>query len=311
MRVLVTGGAGFIGSHLVRRLLADNAEVRVLDNLSSGSRGNLDQVEDRIELVVDDIRDAAACERACRGVEIVFHEAALGSVPRSLEDPGTTLAVNVCGTTNLLVAARETGVRRLVYASSSSVYGDLEELPRMEGSEGSALSPYALSKQLNEQVAATFSRCFGQSLIGLRYFNVYGPGQNPEGPYAAVVPRFLRAALAGEPLVIYGDGEQTRDFTWVGDAVRANLLAVNSAVESSVFNVCTGVPTSINELARHIQTLTGGDSQSRHEAARAGDVRASHGDPARSSRELGFETAVALAEGLARTLDHLRSEVAV
>ncbi len=211
-RTLVTGGAGFIGSHLVDALLARNARVTVLDDLSTGRLENLGGNLDRITFLRGDVRDLQTCRRACQGADLVFHQAALGSVPRSMADPASTFAVNVGGMANVLTAARDAFVRRIVYASSSSVYGDSETLPKREGDEGRPLSPYALSKSTCEEVAAVFARCFGMDLVGLRYFNVYGPRQDPEGPYAAVVPRFFAAALAGEPPVVHGDGEQSRDF---------------------------------------------------------------------------------------------------
>jgi len=283
--------------------------VRVLDNLSSGSIENLAGVEDRLELLRDDIRDVSACRRAAEGVEVVFHQAALGSVPRSLEDPRTTLEVNVTGTTNIFVAAREAGVRRVVYASSSSVYGNSAALPKREGSEGDPLSPYALSKQMNEQVAGTFGRCFHQDLIGLRYFNVYGPRQSPDGPYAAVIPRFLQAAQSGIAPAIFGDGQQTRDFTYVRDAVGANLAAASATPEHRVFNVCTGLPTPVAELASHIQALASSDIAPSHEPARPGDVHASHGDPSRAEQEMHFAASTVLSVGLRETAEYFRSQV--
>ncbi|MFP5287555.1 MAG: NAD-dependent epimerase/dehydratase family protein, partial [Thermoanaerobaculia bacterium] len=224
--VLVTGGAGFIGSHLVDALVARGARVRVLDDLSTGRRENLQDAE----LIEGDIRNPEICRAACEGVEYVFHQAALGSVPRSLIDPGASIAVNVTGTANVFAAARE--ARRVIYASSSSVYGDGETVVKREGEEGRPLSPYAASKAMGEELAEVFGRCYGQELIGLRYFNVYGPRQSPDGPYAAVVPRLFQACREGEAPVIHGDGEQSRDFTWVGDAVLANLLAAGAPPEA-------------------------------------------------------------------------------
>src|ERR1044072_6248051 len=227
--VLVTGGAGFIGSHLVDALVERSARVRVLDDLSSGSVGNLARYLDAegaaVELQRGDIRDVEACRRACEGLSWVFHLAALGSVPRSIDDPASSIAVNVTGTANVFAAAREAGARRVLYASSSSVYGDDPPLPKREGEEGVPLSPYAASKAMGEQLAATFARSYGQELVGLRFFNVFGPRQSPHGPYAAVVPRFLAAAQRGEPMEIHGDGGQRLDFTYVTDAVKAALLA--------------------------------------------------------------------------------------
>ena len=304
--VLVTGGAGFIGSHLVDALVERGARVRVLDNLSTGRRSNVAGVESKIELIEGDIRDIEACRRACAGVGIVFHEAALGSVPRSMKDPSTTFAVNAAGTANVFSAARDAGVSKIVYASSSSVYGDSDRLPKREGEEGRPLSPYALSKVINEKAAELFSRLFAMSVVGLRYFNIYGARQDPEGPYAAVVPRFFRAAAEGLPLTIYGDGEQRRDFTHVSDAVAANLLAAAAPPEASgrAFNVGGGRDVSVNELAQKVAEASGRATRLLHEPPRAGDVRTSKADPALAERELGFRARVSLDEGLKRTIDN-------
>jgi nucleoside-diphosphate-sugar epimerase len=303
VRVLVTGAAGFIGSHLCDALVSVGARVRTLDNLATGHRRNLESVRDSIEFVEGDIRDAETCRRACDGVELVFHQAALGSVPRSVKDPATTIAVNVGGTANVFVAARDAGARRVVYASSSSVYGDSEGLPKREGEEGRVLSPYALSKRMDEELADVFSRCFGMELVGLRYFNVYGARQDPEGPYAAAIPRFFRACRRGDAPVIYGDGEQSRDFTYVEDAVRANLRAAAAPLSScgSAYNIAGGARTTVRELAAAIFALTGGGAVPRHEPPRAGDVRHSLADLSRARAALGYEPTVALPEGLRLT----------
>ncbi len=267
--MLVTGAAGFIGSHLVDALLAAGARVRALDNLSNGKRSNLAHCADRIEFLEADIRDAAACREACAEVSVVFHQAALGSVPRSMKDPATSIAVNVAGTANVFAAAREQGVRRVVYASSSSVYGDSEQLPKREGEEGQPLSPYARSKAMNEELAATFGRCYQMELVGLRYFNVYGPRQDPDGDYAAVIPRFFKAYLSGEAPVIYGDGTQSRDFTYVADAVQANLQAAQAPASSCgrAYNVAGGRQTSVNDLASAVRDAAGGGPPPRHDRA--------------------------------------------
>ncbi|MFL6198208.1 MAG: SDR family oxidoreductase [Thermoanaerobaculia bacterium] len=299
--VLVTGGAGFIGSHLVDALLARGARVRVLDDLSTGRRENLTPNGDHLEVIEGDIRDSEACRAACAGAEYVFHQAALGSVPRSLSDPGSSIAVNVTGTANVFAAARE--ARRVIYASSSSVYGDGETVVKREGEEGRPLSPYAASKVMGEELAEVFGRCYGQELIGLRYFNVYGPRQSPEGPYAAVVPRFFRACAGGEAPVIHGDGEQSRDFTWVGDAVLANLLAAGAPAQACgrAYNVARGERTTINELAQRVRGLVGGGLPPVHEPPRPGDVRHSQADTAAAEAALGFRAGVALRDGLERT----------
>ena len=303
--VLVTGGAGFIGSHLVEALVAEGAGVRVLDDFSSGRRESLAHLGARVEVLDGDVRDLGACAAACRGAGIVFHLAALGSVPRSLSEPAPTIAVNVGGTANVLAAAVEAAVARVVYASSSAVYGDAPGLPQREGEEGRPLSPYALSKSMGEQLAAQFARNFGLETVGLRYFNVYGPRQDPEGPYAAVVPRFLAAARAGRPLEIHGDGEQSRDFTHVADAVAATLLAAlaPAAACGRAYNVAGGRSVSVNELAGAVLELAGGGPPPRHLPARAGDVPHSRADLAAATRELGYSPRVALAEGLRRTWD--------
>ena len=307
--VLVTGGAGFIGSHLVDALLERGARVRVLDDLSNGKRGNLEHVASRIEFLHADIRDGAACREACTAVSIVFHQAALGSVPRSMKDPATSLGVNVAGTANVFAAARDAGARRVVYASSSSVYGDSTRLPKREGEEGRPLSPYALSKVMNEELAETFGRCYGMAFVGLRYFNVFGPRQDPDGPYAAVIPRFFKAYLAGEAPVIYGNGTQSRDFTYVADAVQANLRAAEAPASAAgrAYNVAGGQVVSVNALAADVRQVVGEGPTPRHEAPRPGDVLHSAADLDLVRRELGYQPAVGIADGLSKSLDYYRS----
>jgi nucleoside-diphosphate-sugar epimerase len=306
-RALVTGGAGFIGSHLVRALLARGAAVRVLDNLATGRRSNLPG-DARLELTAADVRDLAACRDACRDCDVVFHLAALGSVPRSLERPSETLEVNVQGTANVLTAAREAGILRVVYASSSSVYGNSEAPVKREGEEGVPLSPYAVSKAIDEQLAALYARCYGLQPIGLRFFNVYGPRQDPSGPYAAVIPRFAAAVLAGLPATIFGDGEQSRDFTFVGDAVAASLAAAVAPTEASgrAYNVGVGEGTSVNALERRVRTLLGGGPEPRFADERPGDVRRSLASTENAAMALGFTPAIDLETGLEATLAHYR-----
>jgi nucleoside-diphosphate-sugar epimerase len=304
--VLVTGAAGFIGSHLVDALLERGAIVRTLDDYSTGRLENLAHCRDRIEMVEGDIRDLPTCRGACAGSDFVFHEAALGSVPRSIENPATTVGVNVCGMANLLAAARDAKVRRVIYASSSSVYGDSSALPKREGEEGTPLSPYAASKVMNEELAAVFGRCYGMELIGLRYFNVYGPRQDPDGPYAAVIPRFFKAYAAGLSPVIHGDGEQSRDFTFVADAVAANLQAA-AAPRSALgraYNVASGRRSTVNELACAVREVLGGGSEAKYESPRPGEVRHSVADLSLARKELGYAPAVDLAEGLSRSRPH-------
>ena len=301
-RVLVTGGAGFIGSHIVDALLEQGAKVRVIDNFDTGLHENLAHVSAQIELHEADIRDYSACVKACEGVDIVIHQAALGSVPRSMDDPATSLAVNVSGTANIFAAARAAGINRVVYASSSSVFGETETLPKREGEEGDRLSPYALSKWMNEELAEIFARCYGMSLVGLRYFNIYGPRQRPDGPYAAVVPKFFAACEAGESPVIFGDGAQSRDFTFVKDAARANLLAATADVKGAVaMNIGAGGVTTVTELADVICDVMGGKVKPSYVEERAGDIRHSQADCSRAADVIGFTAAVQLAEGLAQT----------
>lgn len=301
--VLVTGGAGFIGSHLVDELLERGASVRVLDNFFSGHRENLAQCIDRINLIEGDIRNLDTCKKAVDGVAYVFHQAALGSVPRSMDDPAMSIEVNVGGTANIFAASRDAKVRRVVYASSSAVYGDSTRLPKKEGEEGKPLSPYALSKWMNEELADTFARCFGLETVGLRYFNVYGPRQDPNGPYAAVVPRFFDACLRGVAPTIYGDGTQSRDFTFVADVVRANLLAASAPASSCGrgYNVGAGGTTSVNDLANTIIDVTGAKLRPNYEPPRAGDVPFSQADVSDAKRNLGFEARIVLSDGLGRT----------
>jgi UDP-N-acetylglucosamine 4-epimerase len=302
VRMLVTGAAGFIGSHLVDALLERGAIVRTLDNYSTGHLENLAQGGERVELVQGDIRDLPTCRNACVGIDLVFHEAAVGSVPRSIADPATTLATNVGGMANLLAAARDAKVRRVIYASSSSVYGDSQALPKREGEEGAPLSPYAASKVMNEELAAVFGRCYGMELIGMRYFNVYGPRQDPEGPYAAVIPRFFKAYAAGLAPVIYGDGEQSRDFTFVADAVAANLRAAVAPKTAlgRAYNVAGGQRTTVSELARTIREALGGGPEAKYEPARAGEAKHSVADISLSRQVLGYVPGVELAEGISR-----------
>ncbi len=310
VQTLVTGGGGFIGSHLVDALLRAGSKVRILDNFSTGRRENLQGREDQIELIEGDLRNLESCQRACLGVRLVFHQAALGSVPRSVEDPATSMAVNMNGTANLFTAARDGGVSRVVYASSSSIYGNSKELPKREGTEGEPLSPYALSKAVNEQQARVFARCYGMELIGLRYFNVFGPRQSPDGPYAAVIPRFAAAYLQGEAPTIHGDGGQSRDFTYIEDVVEANLLAAGAPAQACgrAYNIAAGRRTTVSELAELIRQALGGGPEPIHDEPRAGDVRHSVAAPNAAHEHLGFAAKVSIADGLQATVDALRHQ---
>lgn len=306
LRALVTGGAGFIGSNLVRRLLERGDSVRVLDNFSTGSRANLAGLEPDVDVVEGDLRSYERAHAATRDVEIVFHLGALPSVPRSVQDPLTTNAVNVEGTLNVLLAARDRGVRRVVFASSSSVYGDGGPLPRLESARPEPVSPYAVSKLAAEGYCVSFSGAYALETVALRLFNVYGPYQRPTSQYAAVVPRFIAALGAGQPVTIYGDGTQTRDFTYVSDALAAALLAADHQGPTPVvMNVAAGGSTSIGELADAIGALLDVPVGKEHRPARPDEVRHSSADVSKAGRLLGFEPQVALEQGLELAADAL------
>jgi UDP-glucose 4-epimerase len=305
-KVLVTGGGGFIGSNLVRRLLELGDDVRVLDNYSTGNRANLAGLEGEIEVVEGELRSYERVHNAVRGVELVFHQGALPSVPRSVHDPLTTSAVNIEGTLNVLLAARDEGIKRVVFASSSSVYGNSGELPRVETQPADPISPYAVSKLAAERYCVGFSRVYGLETVALRYFNVFGPHQDPTSQYAAVVPRFIRAVREGEPVPIYGDGTQSRDFTYVANVVEGNVLAAQAEeVSGWVLNVATGRSLSVNELADTIGATLGLPVEKRYLPQRAGDVRDSWADVGEARRLLGYEPSVSLEDGLRLAAEHL------
>jgi len=307
-RALVTGGAGFIGSHLVDRLLADGLEVHVLDDFSSGREVNLEHAKSQIELFRGSICDAEVLSRAIEGCDIVFHEAAVPSVPRSVMEPLRTNRVNIDGTLLVLQSALENGVRRVVFAASSSAYGDTNAVPKVESMPATPLSPYALQKYTGEVYCRLYHELYGLETVALRYFNVFGPRQNPESEYAAVIPRFIRACLRGEPPRIYGDGEQTRDFTFVGDAVEANVLASRApSAKGAVINVAGGRRTSLNQLLATIRRQTGARVEAVHEQARVGDVRHSLASLDRARELLGYAPAVGLELGLERTIESFRA----
>lgn len=308
---LVTGGAGFIGSHIVDELLRRGERVRVLDNLATGKRENLAHCIGRIEFLEGDIRDLETCRKGCEGVDFVLHQAALGSVPRSVEDPLTSHEVNVTGTLKMLMAARDAGVKRFVYAASSSTYGDHPGLPKVEDRIGRPLSPYAVTKYADELYAQVFGRCYGVETVGLRYFNVFGPRQDPFSQYAAVIPLFVSALLKGAPPTINGDGEQTRDFTFVQNAVAANLLACTAPPQAvgEVFNVACGERTSLNRLYADLQSLLKTDVSPKYGPARKGDVRDSLADISKAGRLLGYRPAIRFREGLERSIGWYREHL--
>ncbi len=311
MKVLVTGGGGFIGSNLARALVERGDNVRVLDNFSTGNRANLADLAGDVEIVEGELRSYERVHAATRGVEIVFHQGALPSVPRSVQDPLTTSAVNVEGTLNVLLAARDEGIRRVVFASSSSVYGNSGELPRVEMQNPDPISPYGVSKLAAERYCVSFARVYPLETVALRYFNVFGPNQDPTSQYSAAVPRFITAIADGRPVSIYGDGEQRRDFTYVANIVEANLLAAGAdGVSGKVMNVATGRATTVNELAVTIGALLGRSIDRDEQPERAGDVRDSWADVTRARELLGWEPRIGLDEGLRLAADAFLQRVA-
>jgi nucleoside-diphosphate-sugar epimerase len=301
---LVTGGAGFIGSSLVRRLLGAGHFVRVLDNLSTGFKSNLEGCLNRIELIEGDVSEFAVCKSAAAGVDYILHEAAIPSVQRSVDDPIGSNNANVTGTLNMLVAARDAKVKRFVFASSCSVYGDIETLPTVETTPENPLSPYALTKQVGEKYCVLSYRIYGLPTVALRYFNVFGPRQDPHSSYSGVISRFVEAALAGKRPVVNGDGEQSRDFIYVENVVDANLLACQAdGVEGMAFNIGTGERTSLNDLLRSLSSLVGRTLEPEYANARLGEVRHSQADIVRARRYLGFEPKVNFLAGLECTLN--------
>jgi len=296
---LVTGGAGFIGSHLVTRLIEQGEAVRVFDNFSTGTAENLGALWDRVILVEGDLRDQDAVSHAVDGAHVIFHQAALSSVQRSIEDPHTTLEVNITGTLNVLEAARDAGCQRVVFASSASVYGDAPELPKTEAMKPEPLSPYAISKLAGEQLCAMFTRVHGLETVALRYFNVFGPKQDASSPYSGVITHFLHALRTGVPPVIYGDGEQSRDFVYVDNVVAANLRAAAAdAAAGRVFNVASGRGVTLNELLGLMAKVIGVNVIAHHEPERSGDIRHSLADITEVMQVLGYSVDVPLEPGL-------------
>ena len=315
MRILVTGGAGFIGSNLVNALLKDArvSYVRVLDNLATGSARNIEEFSEdaRFEFQQGDIRNYSSCLEACEGMDLISHQAALGSVPRSINDPLTTNEVNITGTLNIFNAARESGIRRVVYAASSSTYGDHPGLPKLEGEIGRPVSPYAVTKYVNELYADVYARLFDMEFIGLRYFNIFGPKQNPAGPYAAVIPLFAEALLENKAPVINGDGSHSRDFTYVDNAVNANILSLftteGSAV-NQVYNIACGKQTSLNELFDLLRQIAGSDLKPIYGPERKGDVKYSLADISKAMKRLGYEPSLSVEAGLKNTFAWYKSQ---
>ncbi|KIO77204.1 Vi polysaccharide biosynthesis protein VipB/TviC [Pedobacter lusitanus] len=310
---LITGGAGFIGSNLVQYLLKYGAaKVRVLDNLSTGFLKNIQEFESNpaFEFIQGDIRDADTCLTACKDIDYVSHQAALGSVPRSVNDPSTTSQVNIEGFLNMLIAVKDQQVKRIVYAASSSTYGDSKELPKTEDRIGTPLSPYAVTKLVNELYADVFRKTYGTDSIGLRYFNVFGPNQDPEGAYAAVIPLFMKAALAGLPPVINGDGSQTRDFTFIENVIQANIKALLFTGNSphSIYNVACSERISLNQLWASIKELNGTDPGQTYGPSRTGDIHDSLADISRIRHDLDYEPLFDVKKGLQYTLNWMRNK---
>jgi UDP-glucose 4-epimerase len=308
-RALVTGGAGFIGSHLVEGLLVRGYQVRVLDNFATGRRENLARMLDQIDLLEGDVRNLTTVHTAMRKVDVVFHEAALPSVSRSVANPLESNEVNITGTLNVLVAARDAGVKRVVYAASSSAYGNTQVLPKVETMPADPLSPYAISKLAGEMYMRAFAQLYGISTVSLRYFNVFGPRQDPNTQYAGVIAKFVTCALQAKPYPVYGDGEQSRDFTYIENAVQANVLAGETPVEGApVLNIAFGARATLNQLIAILNELTGQNLPAQYGAERAGDVRHSHADIARARDLLAYAPAIDLREGLRRTLEWYRKQ---
>lgn len=309
MTILVTGGAGFIGSNLVEKLLEDDriGLVKVLDNLATGSLKNIEafQTNSKFQFIQNDIRNYDACLQACDGVDYISHQAALGSVPRSINDPLTTNAVNVTGTLNIFTAAKECNVKRIVYAASSSTYGDHPDLPKVEDKIGNPLSPYAVTKFVNELYAKVYANTYGMELIGLRYFNVFGPKQNPAGAYAAVIPLFVKCLIDNEPPKINGDGSHSRDFTYVDNAVQANIKAMfaNQEAVNQVYNIACGEQTSLLELFDELKLIAGSNINPIHQPERKGDVKHSLADISKAKNLLGYQPSITVKQGLQKAFN--------
>ena len=304
-KALVTGGGGFIGSHLVERVLRDGLDARVLDNFATGHRVNLAAVEADVELIEGDIQSYERVHNAVRGCEVVFHLAALPSVPRSIQDPLTSTASNVTGTLNVLLASRDEGVRRVVFSSSSSVYGPQREYPQREDAAARPISPYGVSKLAAEGYCRAFTQVYGLETVALRYFNVFGPRQDPLSQYSAVIPKFITAVLEGERPVIFGDGEQSRDFTYVDNTVDGTLLASTAeGVAGDTFNLACGEATTLNQLLDHVREISAKDVEAIYEERQPGDLQRSQADISRAREALGYEPEVDIRAGLEKTFVH-------
>ncbi|MBC7349781.1 MAG: SDR family oxidoreductase [Candidatus Aminicenantes bacterium] len=309
-KYLVTGGAGFIGSHLVERLVNLGCQVRVLDDFSTGKEENISHLSDRIEVRRGDIRDRDLCRQAARGMEVILHQAALASVPRSVSEPVLAHEINVTGTLNLLLAAAEAGVRSFVFASSSAVYGDDRTFPKKEGKEGKALSPYGAQKLASEKYCQVFSQLYEFNAVSLRYFNVFGPRQDPGSQYAAVIPIFITRMLQGKPPVIFGDGSQSRDFIYVENVVQANLLAANAEhFRGEVFNIGTSARIMVKELAGILNSLLGIDLTPVYSEPRPGDIHESYADISQAEKLLNFRPGIDFKTGLKLTVDWYKSRL--
>ena len=307
---LVTGGAGFIGSNLVRALLDAGHAVRVLDNFATGKRENLTEIEDRIDLIEGDIRDVDTCQRACGDMEVVLHEAALGSVPRSVEDPATSNAVNVDGTVNMLWGAKQAGCRRFVFAASSAAYGESAAMPKQEDMPTAPISPYGVTKLTCEHYCRVFYLAYGLETFALRYFNVFGPRQDPTSQYAAVIPMFVSALLHQKQPVVFGDGEQTRDFTYVDNVIQANMLAADAPkAQGQVINIACHKQISLNHILGILRELLDTDIAAEYTDTRAGDIKHSLADISRAKELLGFEPRIDFEQGLRQAIDWYKANL--
>ncbi len=305
---LVTGGAGFIGSNIVRQLLKINSNVKIIDNLSTGNINNIKDIFSDLDFIKGDIRDIHIVNKAMKGIDYVLHQAALPSVPRSIKNPVESNENNITGTLNILLSARDNRIKRVVYASSSSVYGDTPTLPKKEDMTPSPLSPYALTKLTGEHYCKIFSSVYGLQTISLRYFNIFGPGQNPESQYAAVIPKFIESLLRGKSPVVYGNGNQTRDFTFVDNAVSANILACQTETTSGeTVNIATGVQTSLNQLIQILKEITNLNIPAQYDSPREGDILHSLADLSLAKNLLGYKPVIHLKEGLQKSVKWMKT----